>query len=301
MPVFLYPPLAVLLFATNAILPQIGIIAGIFSPMVLLLYLSHKDRNRFYDMFAGALIAGLFAFNQVLAGFFLISPLFTAVFMRYCNRNNIQRQWLPAVGSAMLSLAVTFFIIYALPSYRESLVEFTTNTLSMFMKAAKDANAPMVGSPYYAQIGNNPTQAATALVMIFPSFNFIYTAAAAFISLNLFSKMKRVELPKFRLPDNLVWLLIAGFGLIFVQNMTLRFIGINLAFILMTLYTFQGFEVVSHWLKKWKVLPVLKAIIFVFIFSEPPIILGIALLGLFSIWFNFFGSNDDDKEQEKSE
>jgi hypothetical protein len=299
MPVTLYPPIAILLFATNALIPQLGIITGIFSPLVLLLYMAHPQRGKHTDIMLGVLIAALGFYNHILAGFFLISPLFTAFFIRYCNRRNFYKNWMPTTGSALLSFSVIMFIIYMIPSYKEGLVQFTTNTLSMFMEAAKEVNAPMVSSPYYAQIAQDPRQSATALVMIFPAFNFIYTAAAAFISLNLFARIKRVEIERFRLPDSFVWIFISGLAIIFLNSITLRFIGLNIMIVFLTLYTFQGFEVVSFWLNKAKLLPILKAIIFVFIFSEPPIILIISLVGLFSIWFNFFGKQKE--EEEKSE
>jgi uncharacterized protein YybS (DUF2232 family) len=128
----------------------------------------------------------------------------------------------------------------------------------------------------------------------------MYAVFAAFVSLRLFQKIKNIPADRFRLPDNFVWMLIAGFAMIFFNSFTVRFIGLNIAMMFLTLYAFQGFDIVLYWMNRFKVLPFIKAIIFVFIFSEPPIILIISLIGLFSVWFNFYGK-EPEEEQEKSE
>jgi uncharacterized protein YybS (DUF2232 family) len=292
--------MAVILFASNAIVPQFGIVAAIFSPLVLMLYFAHEERDRKYDAMLVVLVAGLAVFNHVLAGFFLISPLFSTVFIRYCLRRNMHTRWLPATGAAVLSFAVTFVIIYGITSYRDGLVEFASNGLKTFMDAAKAASAPMTQSPYFAQIDENRNQAALSIVLAFPAFNYMYTVFAAFISLRLFAKIKNIPHENFRMPDNFVWALIASFTMIFTPSLYGRFVGINFAMIFMTLYAFQGFDIILFWMNHFKVLPIIKAIIFIFIFSEPPIILIISLVGLFSVWFNFYG-RPKDEEQEKSE
>ena len=298
MHIALYPLLAVILFATNAVIPQIGIITAVFSPLVLMLYLAHDNRQKQHDIFLGVLLAGLAVFNHTLAAFFVISPLFTAVFIRFTNRNNIQRQWLPVAGAAALSFAVTFFIIYALPSYREGLVDFTASAMQTFINAAKETGAPMTQSPYFTQVENNLHQTALAIVLIFPAFNYMYTLFAAFVSSRLFHRIKKVPVERFHMPDNLVWILIAALFLVFTPFHYGRFIGINISACFLSLYAFQGFEIVLFWMNRLKVIPVIKAIIFVFIFSEPPIILAISLVGLFSVWFNFYGKEKDDSDNE---
>lgn len=296
----LYPLLAVILFATNAILPQIGIIVSVFSPLVLLFYFSHQSRSIQTDVFFAVMLVGLAVFNDVLAGFFVISPLFSALFVRYTMKNRIQETWLPAAGAAALSFLVMFSVIYGLESYRNGLVEFTVNALKVFMNAAAETNAPMTQSPYYAYIQENMNQTALSLVLIFPAFNYMYTVLSAFISMRLFAKIKNIPYVPFRMPDNLVWILIASFGLIFTPLYFGRFIGINLALGFLTLYAFQGAEVLVYWMNRLNFLPIIRAVIFIFLFSEPPIILGISLIGLFSVWFNFYGKPPEE-EQEKSE
>lgn len=299
MHIALYPLIAAIFFASNAIIPQIGIIAAVFSPLMLLQYFSHEKRTIQYDAMLMMLIVGMAVFNHVLAGFFLISPVFSAFFIRYASRKNMHTSWLPAVGGAALTFIVTFTIIYGIESYRTGLVEFTSNALKTFIDAAKEINAPMVSSPYFAQVEENRNQAALAVVLIFPAFNYAYTVFSAFVSLRLFAKIKNIPVERFRLPDSFVWMLILSLFLIFTPTMYIRFIGVNFSFIFLTLYAFQGFDIILFWLNRFKVLPLIKAIIFIFIFSEPPIILIISLVGLFSVWFNFYGKEPE--EQEKSE
>lgn len=192
MPIALYPLLSILLYASNAFIPQIGIVASVFSPLVLMLYFAHPERARHYDIFLVLLIVGLAVFNHILTGFYLVSIVFTAFFfVRFCNRNDLHRSWLPVTGAAALSFVVIFIAIFGISTYRTELIEFTSNALTTFMKAAKEVNAPMVQSPYFTQIENNKEQTALSLVLMFPAFNYIYVALAAFVSMNLFAKIKK--------------------------------------------------------------------------------------------------------------
>jgi len=298
MPIALYPVVAIILFASNALIPQLGVVAAVFSPLVMMLYLAHDKRAKHYDIFVVMAIVALAVFNHILAGFFVISPLFSAVFMRYLIKRNLHVSWLPIVGASALSYVITLTVIYGIASYQADLVEFTTNALKTFMAAAKEVNAPMVQSPYFAQIEADSKQAALSLVLIFPAFNYVYTAFSAYVSLRLYSKIKSIPTVPFRMPDNIVWVLIAAFGLIFVPFLYGRFIGINFAFICLSLYAIQGFEIILFWMNKIKALPLIKAVIFIFIFSEPPIILIISLIGLFSVWFNFYGKPPKEEKED---
>jgi len=300
MHIALYPLLSVILFGANGIAPQIGIITAVFSPLVLMLYLAHEKRAKQYDIMLLVLVISLAVANFTLAAFFVISPLFTAFFIRYAQRNGIQTSWLPVAGAAALSFAVTFIIIYTFAGYREGLIEFTANSMQTFINAAKEVNAPMVQSPYFAQVENNLNQAALALVLVFPAFNYMYTVFSAFVSQHIFAKIKNVPTERFRLPDSFVWFLILSLFLIFAPVLYGRFIGINLSLALLALYAFQGFEIILFWMNRFNVMPFLKAIIFIFIFSEPPIILVLSLIGLFSVWFNFYGKPPEE-EQKPSE
>jgi len=300
LPVALYPPAAILLYAASVVIPQMGIVTAVFSPLVMMLYLAHSDRSVQHDIFLAVLLGGMAFYNHVLAGFFLVSPLFTAVFIRFANRQNLGRSWIPVAGSAFLAFLVMMLVIYGVDSYREGLVNFTSNALKTFIDSAKQMNAPMVQSPYFDYVDNHKTEAATALVLSFPAFNYIYSAFAAFISMRIFAKIKNAPVENFRMPDYVVWWLIGSLAVIFTPFYYGRFIGLNFTLVLMTLYAFQGFEIVLYWMNRLKFLPILKAIIFIFIFSEPPIILILSLVGLFSVWFNFYGKINDE-EQKKSE
>lgn len=300
MSVTLYPLLAAILFATNSVLPQIGIVLSVFSPLILLLYFDHPKRVVQTDGLLLIVIVALGILNYMLAAYFVISPLFAAVFIRYCVKKRLHTAWLPVTGAAVLSFVITFAVIYGIPSYRESLVQFTAKALKTFMDAAREANAPMVQSPYFTEIEKTRTQTALMLVLMFPAFNYIYTAFSAYVSRRLFQRIKRLPSETFRIPDVLVWVLILSFALIFTPVLYGRFTGINLAGALLVLYAFQGFEIVLWWMNRIRIIPLLKMIIFIFIFSEPPIILFISLVGLFSVWFNFYGKNKSE-EQEKSE
>ncbi len=294
----LYPLASVLFYALMAFVPQIGLVTAVFSPMLLLLYFDLGKRNRFSDLYLAGLIAVLAGIGPVLAGFYLISVLAPALFIHRYLKSGRLEPWIPAAVTPLLTLASVFIAVYFFSSYRNEMTDVAEKALITFLDAVKASKSPVAGEDYFLKVSSMTREAALSIVLIFPAVNYVFTAFSAHIALNLYAKMRRIQLPKFRLPDNLVWLLIAGFALIFIKQDMTRHIGLNLIIIMMTLYAFQGFDIMTHWMIKLRIFPIIRAIIFVFIFSEPPAIILIALLGLFSVWFNLYGRQQPPEEQK---
>lgn len=297
----IYPIASVIFYALTVFIPQIGLVAAVFSPLLLLLYLSDEKRNRLTDGLLALCVAALGVLSPVLSGFYLLSALLPAIFIRMHIKSGKKESWFPATVSPLFVFVAVGIAVFGLVSYRAALTDMAQEALKMFMDAVKQTKNPVADEAYFQKVYDNPKEAALGIVMIFPAFNYIFTAFSAHTSYSLFLKIRRIPLERFRLPDNLVWILIAGFALIFIKDKMLKFAGVNISLVMLTLYAFQGFEIISFWLLKLKVFPLLRALIFVFIFTEPPVIIVIALLGLFSVWFNLYGRVDINQEQKPSD
>jgi len=87
-------------------------------------------------------------------------------------------------------------------------------------------------------------------------------------------------------PDSWVWGLIATLVLVALPDVTIRFIGLNLALIFLLVYSVQGLSLVEFTLRKAKVGTIWRSMILTFIVALPLIVPVIAL-GVVDIFADF--------------
>ena len=87
-------------------------------------------------------------------------------------------------------------------------------------------------------------------------------------------------------PDPWVWGLIVSLGLVAIPDVTIRFIGLNLALIFLLIYSAQGISLVEFTLRKAKVGTIWRSLILTFIVALPVIVPVIAL-GVVDIFADF--------------
>jgi uncharacterized protein YybS (DUF2232 family) len=90
-----------------------------------------------------------------------------------------------------------------------------------------------------------------------------------------------------RLPFPLIWVTILGGGLIILPVGGVGWVGINLLIVMGTLHFFQGVGVISMLFQKKGVPSVIKGLIYFLICFQQVLLLGVIILGLFDIWFDF--------------
>ena len=87
-------------------------------------------------------------------------------------------------------------------------------------------------------------------------------------------------------PDSWVWGLIVRLGFIAIPDMTIRFIGLNLALTFILIYSAQGLSLVEFTLRKAKVRTIWRSLILTFIVALPVIVPVIAL-GVVDVFADF--------------
>jgi uncharacterized protein YybS (DUF2232 family) len=287
MRVFYLPAASLILFAAVLFFPRIGGLFIPFSPLLLLLYFSEPAREKKSDILLLAVIALCAAFEPYLSVYYVITVMFTA-YMINRFQNMPDSNWLPVAASPIPAFVVSSVLVFFSESVRGSLIENVINILETLVKAAKDA--PDTGAAAYAAVvEKNMDLAALSLVLIFPGLIFLTSVLVAYFTKTFFYKIKKYPHEVFRLPDNLVWVMLAGLAFFFTKDVYMRSVAFNTLLVFAGLYFIQGFEVLRHWVHRFKLAGIFKAIIYIIIFSEPPLMLALAMVGLFTIWFNFFG------------
>lgn len=95
------------------------------------------------------------------------------------------------------------------------------------------------------------------------------------------------EYSQWRLPDKLVWLVIAsGFSLVLPTQFISR-IALNVLLVAGTLYFFQGLAVLTFLLGKWAVPRPFRIFIYVLVCVQAYGMFFLSIIGLLDVWINF--------------
>lgn len=288
MKVFYLPILSLLLFSVVIFFPAFGGLFVPFAPLSLLLYLSDYGREKSSDLLFVGLIVLCMVFQPYATIYYTATVAFTA-YIIYRLSGSEQSSWLPVTLAPLPAFLISSFVVYFVESMRNEMVASITGVLLRLIETAKNAPPETNASAYAAIVEKNLDLAAISMVMIAPGLIFIAVTMMAYLTKTFYYKFKKAEHEIYRLPDNYVWFMLGGLGFFFVNDPILRSIGFNTLLVFSALYFIQGFEVVRFWLNKYKLHIIFKAVIYIIIFSEPPLMCGLALVGLFSVWFNFFG------------
>ncbi|MDO3377041.1 YybS family protein [Geoalkalibacter halelectricus] len=135
---------------------------------------------------------------------------------------------------------------------------------------------------------------AEAFVLIYPAVAIVVLgilAAVVIMLLQVFAKGHyHIHGPPFaqwKAPDFLVWgVIAAGFGLV-LNNPAVKVVAANALVILLPVYFVQGLAVVTHFLRRKAVSPMLRSLAYFLIFILNPLPLLVTVMGVFDIWIDF--------------
>ncbi|MGI6655517.1 MAG: DUF2232 domain-containing protein [Desulfobulbus sp.] len=89
-----------------------------------------------------------------------------------------------------------------------------------------------------------------------------------------------------RLPDQVIWLLIVGVTTLLIGSGSLRYMGGWLVLLSVILYFFQGLAVLVALLDRWNVPVIARFILYGVLLIQSYSLLILAILGILDIWFN---------------
>ena len=115
-------------------------------------------------------------------------------------------------------------------------------------------------------------------------------------------KDNTIIIREYRLPDNLVWVLIIGGFLILAPQEGLKYASYNVLSIFGVLYFFQGLQVINKVFDKFQVSIFFRSFLILFIFLYFIVFASaVILIGIFSIWFKpkWLEKNDDNNADKK--
>jgi len=95
------------------------------------------------------------------------------------------------------------------------------------------------------------------------------------------------QLKHWKAPDFLVWCVIASCLLLLWPDKTIKIIGLNAIFILMTIFFFEGIAIVAYYFEKKAVPRTVRFFLYTLIALQQIVLIIVIGLGFFDVWFDF--------------
>lgn len=289
---------ATLLFFTSALMiPVVGFLAGVFTPLPTLITF-----YRFGSPLGYWIPGGAVALGSVLLLFlgmpFSIPYLLEMVFLGLFLGTGMRMGWSTerTIGSASLLVFVAgaFLFWFTNGGPQGTLMSQVENEFKQAVTAVLDQYAGTTLDR--SLIDESVEQFIPVMVRLLPGFSLGTSILIAWLNVMIalrYCRIHHVILPpwpawnEWKAPEVLVWGLIgAGFALL-ASSGSARIVCFNILVVLSIVYLLQGLAIVAFYLDKWKLPRLLRAIIYGFLLLQQFATLAAVFLGIFDMWFDF--------------
>jgi uncharacterized protein YybS (DUF2232 family) len=288
--------LTVTLFAAAGLVPVIGVLVSLLAPTPILLVALR------YGWRKGLLAVGLSSFCLALLFGSLQSLLFMAEYgvMALALAEAIRRRWsvekaialstiAPFLASGLLLTSLLSSPEFDIHALKQHLAENLDQALRRYVTESDQA----VKSDLQVYI----REAFGLIVQTLPALFLLSTAAAAFLNYSVTRLVwRRIEGPslfpnmslaEWQAPEACVWVLIGSGVAYFLPTAALQTLGLNLLLLVGCLYLLQGLAILTHYLHKIAVPPILRGLAYTILLIQPLLLVGVAAFGLFDLWLDF--------------
>jgi len=291
--IFLATVQTVALYAAGFILPFVGQVLVLFTPVpVIITWVRNGRREGLAVLCAASVIASLLGGWQAAAIYFFgfgLMALGTAEGMR----KNLKTEQIALLGGFLPVVVIgTILSFYFIRIGKNPVTTVETYLRSSIAEAAK-LYTTMGLTEMTSLVTAIPDKFIHYLVRLVPGIAIATSVVQAACCYGLArSAIARKQMPmpvaqpSFALwfaPDAWVWGLIAALALVVFPHEMSHLIGWNLSIIFAVVYLAQGTAIVDFYLRKGRVRPLVRGLIIALILALPAIVFVIAL-GIVDIW-----------------
>lgn len=293
-PIFTATVQTVGLYAAGFIIPVVGQVLALITPVPLILVSLRNGRKEgFVALGASAALIAVLGGWQAAA-----ILLFTFGLMSVGIAEGMRRQMKPEQVSLLGGLLPVAVIGLAVAFYFFRVGKSPVGAIEDYLRTSLAEAAAL-----YTKMGLNDMAATVTsvsdtfvhyLVRLIPAIT-IATSVTQAATCYSFSRAVitrkdpasplagQPSLSLWHAPDTWVWGLIAALALLVVPNGTSRLIGWNLAILFAVVYLAQGIAIVEFYLRKAHIKPFVRGLILALILAMPSLVFAIAL-GIVDIW-----------------
>lgn len=289
--------LTYILFVSFSIVPVIGGLLAVLSPIPLVISYHRAGKVPFLLAFAAAVTLISLTMDIPAALFFAV----TIGPMAAITSEGLSRQvampkvvfWCITAVLLSLALLVGGIVVNQGVNPVALLHQHVSSNLEDTIKVYRELK---MNSDDIDLLAANIPLIADTFVRLFPSIALISIAGAAFssyfISSTLLVRLGLIQstlrpFPLWVIPDYVVWGVIAGGGLLLIPWTAAKSIGGNILIPLLSAYLVQGLSVVAFFFTKWQFHPLLRALGYFLITTQVFLLIPVLSLGVFDTWADF--------------
>jgi len=300
-------------FLTMGLLPSAGITAGIFAPFIFMYF--HLKLGRIpgllvltATMVVLEAIAYQAGIRTNLAVVFMMgsSGLILAEFLRknFVFEKTVFYSVMILVGMGALFLGIYSFYIGEQPW---NLVQAYVN--AGIRESIKSYAEWGISQEQVDLIRNNADLIAKTVYHLLPSFVIMGTILFLWINVlagKLLLSKRGIGFPElgdlscWKIPDQMVWYVIASAVLILIPVDRVQIAGLNLLFIFLFVYLFQGLSIINFFFRHKNVPVIIRGVFYFLIFAQHFLLLLVICLGFFDIWIDLRKLNKIAKDPSES-
>jgi uncharacterized protein YybS (DUF2232 family) len=289
---------ATLLFFLSALLvPVLGFLAGVFTPLPTLLTFFRFGAPLGLWIPVGAFVLGSVLLS-VLGLASSIPYLMEMVVFGMLLGTGMRQNW-----STEKTIGVSGLIVFAAGAMafwmtnggpEGTLVSQVEKELKETLTAVLDQYA---GTSVDRELFNQSLQQfIPVLVRLMPGFSMATSLIIAWLNVLVarrYCRIRNVALPGWpewslwKAPEKLVWVVIGAGFLLLLSDGAMRIFCLNLLIVLSTVYLLQGLAIVAFYVDKWKIPRFLRVLIYGFLLLQQFATLGAVLMGFFDMWLDF--------------
>lgn len=317
--------------SSKTVFAVFGIFLYIAAGIALLAYLESTERTKKSDIISiiiyilftavffllplsGSLIAetGISLKSENLKMWWMpvyIITIFLPVLVLYINRLKNKPLYIPVILSAAVPALLVGALLVFFPAVRNNAVAAVSDIIQIsiidtLVKMKETVQLPDDYADMLSYLSLNKELVARQTVYMFPAALSLVFILITYMSdrMKPLFKDNTIIIREYRLPDNLVWVLIIGGFLILAPQEGLKYASYNVLSIFGVLYFFQGLQVINKVFDKFQVSIFFRSFLILFIFLYFIVFASaVILIGIFSIWFKpkWLEKNDDNNADKK--
>lgn len=292
--------LSSLIFFAASLIPIVGTVFFILTPLPIVYYYSKLGRLQGWGVFiiSLSLVALFLTFFGSMASFpFLFISAFLGVILSEILRKNysIEKTVIYPVTMLMIlwfSFAISLSLIMGKQPWH-LIEDYIGRNIQESIDFYTQLDIP---AEQIAPIKDNFQQITIFFTNIFPALFFVSVSFTVWINTlaarDIFYK-NGMTYPDFgnlscwKAPESLIWLLLASGAMFLIPVEWMKFLGLNLLIVCLFVYLLQGLSIISFIFKTKNIHRLFRIPCYFLIFAQQYIILFVIAVGVVDLWVDF--------------
>jgi uncharacterized protein YybS (DUF2232 family) len=289
-----------LTFLFAALAPFIGPLVIVLTPLPVLYHVSLLKRSRGFSILTASFVTAcgvLALLKQQINLPMLFMIAFLGITLSEIIKRDISFDKMVLASALLLFLCGMGFIIYK--SCRANITpwELIENSVAEVVKENialyKKLDVPQ---EQIQMITEKTPQITRFFAGIFPALGIsgsVVTVWANLLAGQMFFRLKGIPFPSFgdlttwKVPEKLVWVLIAAGGMLFVPIEGIVIVGMNLLIITGLIYMFGGLAITAFFFRKKQISRMFRFFFYGLIMVQQYMLIFVIAVGLFDLWVDF--------------